>query len=160
MDSKMQEAKEAIEKALSDVIRYSDDKDLTLGAEIGIQALDILTAEPEPCEGHDEINNCLHCGGRAEIVHGMQDGWIACSKCGAAGPRRSSDEDAISAWNRSYASKVADKRAEEMREQLTKMIYLAERYWWHASARPTDNPGMRKEIDDAKVILAATEPKP
>lgn len=90
---------------------------LACGDECDGKSHALLTAEPEPCEGHDGISNCLHCGGRAEIVHGMQDGWIACSKCGAAGPRRSSDEDAIAAWNRSYSSRVADKRAEDLRAE-------------------------------------------
>ncbi len=30
----------------------------------------------------------------------MQDGWVRCNLCGANGPRQSSDDDAITAWNR------------------------------------------------------------
>lgn len=120
-----------------------------------------LTAETEPCEGHDGINNYLHCGGRAEIVHGMQDGWIACSKCGAAGPRRSSDEDAIAAWNRAYARQYAAKQTEELREaaKLCAIELRALRNQVGLKIVWNEGASLDRALKSAEKALSATEPK-
>lgn len=71
MDSKMREAHEKIEKALSDVVRYSDDKDLTLGAELGLEALALLTVEPEPCASAEKVALEI-CNNRTTYEHGAR----------------------------------------------------------------------------------------
>ncbi len=38
------------------------------------------------------------------VVRGSQDTWVQCS-CGFAGPRRSSDEDAVEAWTAGRSSR-------------------------------------------------------
>jgi hypothetical protein len=62
-------------------------------------------AHPDPrpaAQDADEckLDGCPHCGGEAYMVHGVQDGWVQCKKCGACGPRRSSDDEAARDWNR------------------------------------------------------------
>ena len=96
---------------------------------------------------------CPHCGGHPEMIHGMQDGWVACTKCVATGPRRSSDEDAWAAWDRRVAEsiKLTDtlEAVERLRENLQRKAF---------ATIIRCKPANVVNWDDVMSALAATEP--
>lgn len=48
-----------------------------------------------------EIVNCPFCGGVATV--GGLVPWVECQSCGASGPQKTTDEEAIAAWNHRHS---------------------------------------------------------
>jgi len=96
---------------------------------------------------------CPHCGGHPEMIHGMQDGWVACTKCVATGPRRSSDDDAWAAWDRRAGAQCD--RALEAVEKLREAVIDASRF---LNQRVYKTAGERYTIGKLEEALAATKP--
>lgn len=53
------------------------------------------------------------------MVHGIHDGWVQCQGCSACGPRRSSDAEATTDWNKRALIEITDAHVRMVQHTLT-----------------------------------------
>lgn len=85
-----------------------------------------------------EIVNCPFCGGIATV--GGLVPWVECQSCGASGPQKTTEAEAITAWNTRRGAGDADRSAElttawmagaeRERERAARDAEDAARYRW------------------------------
>lgn len=74
----------------------------------------------------EELKPCPFCGGKdiSIINHTAMGYWASCGPCGAIGPTRQTEEEAVEAWNRRYEPPNEPLTLDELREMDGKTVWV------------------------------------
>jgi len=92
----------------------------------------------------EKARECPICGGKSEVVHGMQDSFVRCltESCLTLGPRRSSDEDALEAWNKRIVLET-EKPTEDEKLVIADIIHSVQNAILDANGTPLWDEGIK-----------------